>query len=48
MIIITIQQLKQDLNKNYLNNIFKRAINFNHDNITAELRYKLIIKLIIT
>jgi transposase len=42
-IIITIQQLKQDLDTDYFNSIFKRAINFNHDDLTAELRDRLII-----
>jgi transposase len=42
-IIITIQQLKKDLDTNYFNSIFKRAINFNHDDLTIELRDRLII-----
>ena len=43
-IMITIQKIYEKIDKTYYKKIFERSINFNHENITNELRDRLIIK----
>ena len=43
-IMITIQKIYEKIDETYYKKIFERSINFNHENITNELRDRLIIK----
>jgi transposase/glycerol-3-phosphate cytidylyltransferase-like family protein len=43
-IMIAIQKIYEKIDETYYKKIFERSINFNHDNITNELRDRLIIK----
>jgi hypothetical protein len=43
-IMIAIQKIYEKIDESYYKKIFERSINFNHDNITNELRDRLIIK----
>ena len=42
--MIAIQKIYEKIDDSYYKKIFERSINFNHDNITNELRDRLIIK----